>query len=265
MVLKRFIMMHELDIKKYVVNNVGRSLNAKEVHLLSDLIDLMHTNHSKEEILNSFKLNLQFLEKNNLKNLQLGKNDKFKVSRVNPFENLHPESIIEYQISYNKNVISTFGIYFTINKNNKITLRISNIQRYIGSNKNNNKLELLEKNRIYLDKLNKELNENWRVKVVSLFKKYADKNKINILLELPFKTNKDNSQYYRQLRQYIQAGLKGGLKLENISLENIIENDIKKKIEKNFEIKKKRLLDSKKNVFIKSRESKKIFRPIKRK
>jgi hypothetical protein len=279
MVLKRFIMVHELDVKNYVVNNVGRSLNAKEVRVLYDLIDLMNTNYSKKDILNSFKFNLNFIEKNKLKELTLGKNEKFKVSRANPFENLHSESIIEYQISYNKNTISTFGIYFTIDSSRKITLRISNIQGYIGNNLNNNRAELLDKNRVYIDKLNKELKENWRVKVVSLLKNYAEKNKYNIILELPLKTTYTTSQYQRQLRQYIQAGLKAGLKLENISLDNIYREGSKKrtskqdielkllkeKFEKNFEIKKKRLLDSKQNDFLKSRDSKKTFKPIKRK
>jgi hypothetical protein len=114
---------------------------------------------------------------------------------------------------------------------------------------------------------------------VSLLKNYAEKNKYNIILELPLKTTYTTSQYQRQLRQYIQAGLKAGLKLENISLDNIYREGSKKrtskqdielkllkeKFEKNFEIKKKRLLDSKQNDFLKSRDSKKTFKPIKRK
>ncbi len=279
MVLERFIMIHELDIKDYIVKNIGHSLNAKEIKILYDLLDILPSNFSKKEILNSFKFNLDFLEKNKLKEFSLGKNEKFSVNRVNPFENKHPESIIEYQIAYNKNIISTFGFYFTVDSSRKITLRISNIQGYLDKKINETKMAPLEESRIYLDKLNRELKENWRIKVVSLLKTYAEKNKYNIILELPLKTTHTISQYQRQLRQYIQAGLKAGLKLENISLDNIYregskkriskqENDLrllKEKFEKNFEIKKKRLLDSEKSSFLQNRTSKKKFTKIKRK
>jgi hypothetical protein len=246
----------DIQLKEYIVSNLGHNLNSREIHLLYDLIDVIPKNYSKKEILESFKFNLEFIKSNKLEQMEFGKKDLFKVKRVSPIHNLHSESVIEYQIFHNKTIVSTFGFFYTVDKNKLVTLRISNIQGYVNKTNQISKEHVLNKSREYLDKLNTELKENWRVKVVSFLNHYATKNNQHILLELPLKTGYNKSEYVRQLRQYIQTGLKAGLKIENFSTRHINDAEIKKRIENNFEIKKKRLLDSKNKKIV----SKKIVK-----
>jgi len=238
-------MKKDIKVKEYIVNNIGRDLTSREIHLAYDLIDMMHENYSRKEILESFKHNLEFIKNSKLETIEFGKIEKFKVKRVSPIHNLHSESVIEYHIFHNKTIISTFGLFFTVDKNKAVTLRISNIQGYVNKTNHINKEHVLNTSREYLNKINKELKENWRVKVVSFLKHFSEKNKLNFSLELPSKTGYKKLEYIRQLRQYIQTGLKAGLKIEQFSTRHINDVEIKKRIENNFEIKKKRLLDSK--------------------
>lgn len=237
------------EVSRYVLSNMGRTLNSRELKLMFDLIYVMYKHHTREEILRSFKFNLDFLAKNKLTKINLGKEEKFVVKRVIPTENIHQESVIEYNVLKNKSIISTFGFYFQVDGSKKVTLNISNIQGYVNKTQYNTKDHVLNYSKSNLEKLNLELGENWRVKVVSFLKKYAEKNNYDVVMQLPMNIIRlDYSEYTRQIRQYIQAALKAGLSVNQISTARVNDLVVKEKIISNFEIKKKRNLENTKAI-----------------
>jgi len=244
----------------------GLLKDASSAHLFYDLVDEMDAHYTKKEIFDSAKFTLDFFKKNKLTKLNFGTSNQLKLERSNPIMNLHSESIIEYHIKKEKKLISTFGFYFTVS-HGKVTLRISNIQGNASAGYYENKENVLHLNKKNIDILNKEISDNWRIKIVKFLSNYASLNKMNISVELPMKTGNSKSDYIRQLRQYIQTALKAGLSVENISTKRINDEAIKEKINKNLEIKKNRLLENKKASSLISKSKKDVFKKkiIKRK
>ncbi len=251
-------MQSNTEVSRYILSNMGRPLNSREYKLMFDLIYVMYKHHSKQDILASFKFNLDFLAKNKLTKINLGKEDKFVVKRSIPTENIHQESVIEYNVLKDRSIISTFGFYFQVDGNKKVTLNISNIQGYVNKTQYNTKDHVLNYSKNHLEKLSSKLGENWRVKVVSFLKKYADKNNYDVVMQLPMNIIRlEKGEYIRQIRQYIQAALKAGLSENQISAARVNDAVIKEKINSNLEIKKKRTIDNSKVI-----ENKKIEKSV---
>jgi len=120
-------------------------------------------------------------------------------------------------------------------------LRISNLQGLVIKNN-------LDQNRLLLDKLNKQLGENWRVRFTRFLKNYTDNKKINLFMEMPKKAEQSSSEYIRQIRQYIQTALKVGINIKNISLRRINDPKIKERFISNLKLKKTKLLLNKKTI-----------------
>jgi hypothetical protein len=151
------------------------------------------------------KFNLEAFEK--LKQLKIKKNG-FTLERST--ETLHPETPFQFEIKNSETErMATIGFYF-LPSSSQIELHINNIQ---GVRKKGEELK----------KLTELLGENWRIYIIKEIRKHFPEihfKLIGDLPECPIGFNKE-SKYLRELRQYLQTFLKGGILPENISWRNV--------------------------------------------
>lgn len=212
-----------LNLLKEINNDpVIKKLNvdSRSRYVIYDLFDEMANIYNNKEIIYSIKYNLDYHKKIS-DGFFLNKEKTIKCFKMSPLENIYRDSIIEHHIKLNQRTMAVFGFYFTV-RNNVVTLRINNLKGFLDNVSLKDKKLLLKKT--------EAMDKNLKIKIVSFLRRYADKNKFKIKLELPKFDGKNKGEYLKQVKSYLNISFKAGLSLNQISMRRVEDLSVKRKI-----------------------------------
>lgn len=153
-------------------------------------------------------------------------------------DKFHIESVFQHEIIDKTGArIATFDFYSLPQTQNQSGPIIINLIQGVRGCEN----ELMD--------FSQKVGTNWRVFLVQMLKEKCDTEGLTLIGRLPGRfefvgrLSTTDAEYRRQLRQYIQAYLKGGIKLENIDALRVGEEIPRKWVEENLRTKQKRRIE----------------------